>query len=415
MIFWKFVNDSLSAPPQKVSVIISKEDGKFDNTNSKIWAFGNKGKIEFIDGKIVFKTLEGLRSSNYVTILTQLNKGEIISGEKINKDFSYYKDMAFNGSQYKKTTKQSAFSFKKLYRLLYILAIIPLLRGSFKSERIKGGYKKGDLKGEYYRDIPEKEWWQLSHILKCAGFDGAESIIRAYFLKWIQGKVLIPMTEEKGFIFKKEVLSLKINNKIEYDFETTVERKLFSMVEKAARDDEILQENEFTSYLKKENNQSAFKSLQESMKQDSLSYARKYDLLEMNEKGRWTYKYNEKGKKFTEHLIKYYNYLKDFSLLSEREVSEIKVWKDLLIYATLFDVAEEVQKQLKKLSPEFLEKYDVDVNSLHTAMLYSHVFSNNFLDAYSTAVASSSSGGGGFSSRGGGRGSFGGGSGGGTR
>lgn len=415
MIFWKFVNDSLSAPPQKVSVIISKEDGKFDNTNSKIWAFGNKGKIEFIDGKIVFKTLEGLRSSNYVTILTQLNKGEIISGEKINKDFSYYKDMAFNGSQYKKTTKQSAFSFKKLYRLLYILAIIPLLRGSFKSERIKGGYKKGDLKGEYYRDIPEKEWWQLSHILKCAGFDGAESIIRAYFLKWIQGKVLIPMTEEKGFIFKKEVLSLKINNKIEYDFETTVERKLFSMVEKAARDDEILQENEFTSYLKKENNQSAFKSLQESMKQDSLSYARKYDLLEMNEKGRWTYKYNEKGKKFTEHLIKYYNYLKDFSLLSEREVSEIKVWKDLLIYATLFDVAEEVQKQLKKLSPEFLEKYDVDVNSLHTAMLYSHVFSNNFLDAYSTAVASSSSGGGGFSSRSGGRGSFGGGSGGGTR
>lgn len=420
MIFWKFVNDSLSAPPQKVSVIISKEDGKFDNTNSKIWAFGNKGKIEFIDGKIVFKTLEGLRSSNYVTILTQLNKGEIISGEKINKDFSYYKDMAFKGSSYVKKSSSNK-NNQKLYKIA-IKAIVFLLIGIFgtatavtSSKKLKGGYKKGDFKGEYYRDIPEKEWWQLSHILKCAGFDGAESIIRAYFLKWIQGKVLIPMTEEKGFIFKKEVLSLKINNKIEYDFETTVERKLFSMVEKAARDDEILQENEFTSYLKKENNQSAFKSLQESMKQDSLSYARKYDLLEMNEKGKWTYKYNEKGKKFTEHLIKYYNYLKDFTLLSEREVSEIKVWKDLLIYATLFDVADEVEKQLKKLSPEFLENYDVDVNSLHTAMLYSHVFSNNFLDAYSTAVASSSSGGGGFSSRGGGRGSFGGGSGGGTR
>ena len=387
MIFWKFVNDSLSAPPQKVSVIISKEDGKFDNTNSKIWAFGNKGKIEFIDGKIVFKTLEGLRSSNYVTILTQLNKGEIISGEKINKDFSYYKDMAFKGSSYVK--KSSNKNNQKLYKIA-VKAIVFLVIGLFgtavattSSKKLKGGYKKGDFKGEYFRNIPEKEWWQLSHILKCAGFDGAESIIRAYFLKWIQGKVLIPMTEEKGFIFKKEVLSLKINNKIEYDFETTVERKLFSMVEKAARDDEILQENEFTSYLKKENNQSAFKSLQESMKQDSLSYARKYDLLEINEKGKWTYKYNEKGKKFTEHLIKYYNYLKDFTLLSEREVSEIKVWKDLLIYATLFDVADEVEKQLKKLSPEFLENYDVDIYSLHTAMLYSHVFSNNFLSASS--------------------------------
>ena len=138
-------------------------------------------------------------------------------------------------------------------------------------------------------------------------------------------------------------------------------------------------------------------------------------MLEMNEKGKWTYKYNEKGKKFTEHLIKYYNYLKDFSLLSEREVSEIKVWKDLLIYATLFDVADEVEKQLKKLSPEFLEKYDVDIYSLHTAMLYSHVFSNNFLDAYSKSVQKSSGGGGGFTSIGGGGGSFGGGSGGGTR
>ena len=114
-------------------------------------------------------------------------------------------------------------------------------------------------------------------------------------------------------------------------------------------------------------------------------------------------------------MIKYYNYLKDFSLLSEREVSEIKVWKDLLIYATLYDVADEVEKQLKKLSPEFLENYDVDIYSLHTAMIYSHVFSNNFLDAYSKSVQSSSGGGGGFTSIGGGGGSFGGGSGGGTR
>ncbi len=137
--------------------------------------------------------------------------------------------------------------------------------------------------------------------------------------------------------------------------------------------------------------------------------------LSKKDNGKILLEYNENGKEFTKNLVGYYNYLKDFTLLSEREVSEIKVWKDLLIYATLFDVAEEVQKQLKKLAPEVLEEYDVDVNSLHTAMIYSSVFSNTFVDAYSTAVASSSSGGGGFSSRGGGRGSFGGGSGGGTR
>lgn len=422
MIFWKFVNDKLSAPPKEVKVTISKEEGKFENTNSKIWGFGNKGKIEFIDGNIVFNSLTSLSSSNYVTILVQLNKGEIISGEKINKDFSYYQDMAFKGSSYIKKSsskKNSSLPYRTIVKFIVFLTIALFGAGAASSsnKKLKGGYKKGDFKGEYFRNIPEKEWWKLAFILKCAGFDGSESIIRAYFLKWIQGKVLIPMTEESGLIFKKNILSLKINNNIEYDFETTTERKLFTMVVKAARDDEILQENEFTNYLKKTSNQNSFKSLQESMKQESLTYARNNNLLENNSKGKWTYNYNENGKKFTENLIKYYNYLKDFSLLSEREVSEIKVWKDLLIYATLYDVAQVVEKQLKKLSPEFLENYDLDVNSLHTAMLYSHVFSNNFLSAYTRSVQSSytSGGGGGFTSIGGGGGSFGGGSGGGTR
>ena len=421
MIFWKFVNDKLSAPPKEVKVTISKEEGKFENTNSKIWAFGNKGKIEFIDGNIIFNSLNSLSSSNYVTILVKLNKGEIISGEKINKDFSYYQDLAFKGSDYKKNTTKNKTSlpYRTIVKFIAFLTIALFSAGAASSanKKLKGGHRRGDFEGEYYRDIPEKEWWKLAFILKSAGFDGSESIIRAYFLKWIQGKVLIPMTEESGLIFKKNILSLKINNNIEYDFETTTERKLFTMVVKAARDDEILQENEFTNYLKKTSNQNSFKSLQESMKQESLTYARNNNLLENNSKGKWTYTYNENGKKFTENLIKYYNYLKDFSLLSEREVSEIKVWKDLLIYATLYDVAQVVEKQLKKLSPEFLENYDLDVNSLHTAMLYSHVFSNNFLSAYTRSVQSSytSGGGGGFTSIGGGGGSFGGGSGGGTR
>ena len=414
MIFWKFVNDNLSAAPKEVKVTISKEEGKFDNTNSKIWAFGNKGKIEFIDGSIVFNSLTGLSSSNYVTILTKINKGNFTSGESINKDFSYYQDLAFKGSDYTKNNAK-----KKLMHDVTLFVVAPIVVfASFLTVLFlvkKKGYSKGDFKGEYYRDIPEKEWWKLSLILQSAGFSGAEAIIRAYFLKWIQGKLLLPMTEEKGFIFKKEVLSLQINNKSNYEFETSTERKLFDMVRAAARDDEILQENEFSTYLKKTKNQNAFKSIQETLKQASVTYAQNNDFLVKNSRGKSTYTYNDNGKDFTMHLVKYYNYLKDFSLLSEREVSEIKVWKDLLIYATLYDVAEEVEKQMKKLSPEFLESYDVDVYSLHTAMVYSHVFSSNFLDAYTKSVQSSSGGGGGFSSIGGGGGSFGGGSGGGTR
>ena len=413
MIYWQFVNKGLSAAPGEVKLTITKGEGSFDNTNSKIWAFGNKGTIEFSDGKIVFNSLTGLTSSNYVTVLVQLNKGDITSGETIDKDFSYYKDLAFKGSDYtKKADKKSS---NKIFYVAggIIVAIVVLVKifGKKKSN----GYQKGDFKGEYYRDIPEKEWWKLSDILEDIGFDGQESIIRAYFLKWIQEKILIPVTEEKGFIFKKDTLALKIKSGFNNDFEEKVERKLFAMFAGAAGADGILQENEFSDYLEDTDNQEEFESIEEDLEELSNEYASKNDLFEKSSKGKYSHTYSEKGKEFTAKLVKNYNYLKDFSLLSEREISEIKVWKNLLIYATLYDVADEVEKQLKKLSPEFLRNIDMDVESLHTAVIYSNAFSNDFVDAYSRSVEEASDGGGGFTSIGGGDDSFGGGDDGGTR
>ena len=413
MIYWQFVNKGLSAAPGEVKLTITKGEGSFDNTNSKIWAFGNKGTIEFSDGKIVFNSLTGLTSSNYVTVLVQLNKGDITSGETIDKDFSYYKDLAFKGSDYtKKADKKSS---NKIFYVAggIIVAIVVLVKifGKKKSN----GYQKGDFKGEYYRDIPEKEWWKLSDILEDIGFDGQESIIRAYFLKWIQEKILIPVTEEKGLIFKKDTLALKIKSGFNNDFEEKVERKLFAMFAGAAGADGILQENEFSDYLEDTDNQEEFESIEEDLEELSNEYASKNDIFEKSSKGKYSHTYSEKGKEFTAKLVKNYNYLKDFSLLSEREISEIKVWKNLLIYATLYDVADEVEKQLKKLSPEFLRNIDMDVESLHTAVIYSNAFSNDFVDAYSRSVEEASDGGGGFTSIGGGDDSFGGGDDGGTR
>ena len=413
MIYWQFVNKGLSAAPGEVKLTITKGEGSFDNTNSKIWAFGNKGTIEFSDGKIVFNSLTGLTSSNYVTVLVQLNKGDITSGETIDKDFSYYKDLAFKGSDYtKKADKKSS---NKIFYVAggIIVAIVVLVKIFVKKK--SNGYQKGDFKGEYYRDIPEKEWWKLSDILEDIGFDGQESIIRAYFLKWIQEKILIPVTEEKGLIFKKDTLALKIKSGFNNDFEEKVERKLFAMFAGAAGADGILQENEFSDYLEDTDNQEEFESIEEDLEELSNEYASKNDLFEKSSKGKYSHTYSEKGKEFTAKLVKNYNYLKDFSLLSEREISEIKVWKNLLIYATLYDVADEVEKQLKKLSPEFLRNIDMDVESLHTAVIYSNAFSNDFVDAYSRSVEEASDGGGGFTSIGGGDDSFGGGDDGGTR
>src|SRR5699024_10536363 len=104
-------------------------------------------------------------------------------------------------------------------------------------------------------------------------------------------------------------------------------------------------------------------------------------------------------------------YLRDFSLLSHREVNEVTLWKEYLIWAAYFGIAAKVYEQLKIVEPEL----EFDGMDIYTTILLTNNFSNHDQSAYTSATASSSSGGGGSSFSGGGGGSFGGGSGGGIR
>ena len=127
---------------------------------------------------------------------------------------------------------------------------------------------------------------------------------------------------------------------------------------------------------------------------------------------------NTDGRKEACHLIEFQNFLKDFTISDQREAVEVKLWKDYLVYAQLFGIADKVAKQFKKLYPaefqELAQQTGMDVNTLNRTILWSNSMSNR---AFTQAVAKagSVSGTGGHTSFGGGGGSFGGGFGGGAR
>lgn len=413
MIFWRFVNDSLSSSPKKVTVKIKLENGVINQKNSKIWGFGVEGQIGFKDNLIDFYNTKPLNSNNYVTVLTKIDKGYFEGGEKISKDFEYYKDLAFKGSSYRKIS-----IFERIENFLikygfYIFGLFFMFIG-FDSKyfsRYRGGYKKGDLKEEYYRTIPEKEWWYLSKILKSCRFAGESDVLKAFFLKWIQEGYLVPITEESGF-FNKEEVSLQVLYR--YEFDSELEKMLYELIEDVSGEDNILQSNEFKKYIKKSSKYRQVKELMDAIDEQSESYAIENGLVEVKGK-KVTNKYSEEGKEFTAKLIKYYNYLKDFTILDERELLEIKVWKELLIYATLFGVAKKVESRLRNLSPESLEVIERDMGTDLNNIVVMNYYSNAFSSRISNDFISSSMGSGGSTSSGGGGGSFGGGSGGGSR
>ena len=62
------------------------------------------------------------------------------------------------------------------------------------------------------------------------------------------------------------------------------------------------------------------------------------------------------GAKEACHVIEFKNFLKDFTISDQRVASEVKLWKDYLVFAQLFGIAEKVAEQFKRLYPaEFAE------------------------------------------------------------
>jgi len=102
-------------------------------------------------------------------------------------------------------------------------------------------------------------------------------------------------------------------------------------------------------------------------------------------------------------------FLQKFSSINTKEVLEVHLWDEYLMFAYLFGIADKVARQLKNMYPEFLEQQtDFDYDTI----IFLNNISTRSVSAASnarSAAQSYSSGGGGFSSGGGGGGSFGGG------
>jgi uncharacterized membrane protein len=123
------------------------------------------------------------------------------------------------------------------------------------------------------------------------------------------------------------------------------------------------------------------------------------------------YLINDKVKNDAIELAGLKKYLKDFSNINQKEAIEVKLWKEYLMFAQIFGMADKVAEQFKNLYPEIM----AEVNNYHLNMTdiiflnsMSRVAASSASSARS-AAQSYSGGGGGFSSGGGGGGSFGGG------
>ena len=411
---FQFVNPGLASPPRHVRVTIVNATGgpawTYDNT--RIWGFGSEGRVDVTDdGTIVYESSGPLGDGQSVILLTRFEKGLFQPVVTRDKSFEKLKKKAMKGSSYQ---DDEDFIEIVLGLLLFAAGILVSIWAAIMSAL---GYKyRKSMFGktritEWYRDVPvEGNLFAASYILdKGRRFPTgslSKNLIGALFLKWIlDGDVKILPDPKKE---SRVNLDFSANS----EFSEDAEAALYRMALEASGGNMLLEAREFERWSEKHYKQVVAWP-------DRASSAGKSFLM-----GRQWLKQGTKttpeGAVEACHVVEFKNFLKDFTLSKERGAVEVGLWKNYLVFAQLYGIADKVASQFQKLYPkefqEFSETAGVSpVTMMRTIRMNNNIAAAAMSRAVSKSSARSGKGLGGFTSIGGGGGFSGGGFGGGSR
>jgi len=419
---FRFVNDGMNTTPTYATVEIRLADGiPITDEAADIWGFGFEGEVFFEDGSIVALTNSPLSAENHVTVMLSFEKGILSPSRQEPGSFDEVREKAFDGSDYDDTGSggEDASAFEVVLVLLVSFGLpigLIIWINRIRKKRAERQRRKFTEKFGYFRDIPNEGNLSATYALGRM-FDMCEvgAILAAGMLRLIQLDCLSPVeTSETGFMGKtSETVSLRLTG-IRHDKMNEYDEYLYTVLESAAGPDATLQPKELErfaiqndrllrAYIQKhESAGNAYLNQKNCLKQWRIP-AKPADLTPAGEK--------ELGE-----MMGLKRYLEDFSLIAERGVKDIPIWRELLTYAMLFGIADQVAEQMKELYPAISSELTDYSESMVTAYSYHYLLYRNMkLAEQQREQEIRSGGGGGFASLGGGGGSIGGGSGGGTR
>ena len=412
---YMFVNKGMDPAPEHAKVTIEPafECPGWVVNNPRVWAFGFYGDINVVDGTVVAETSESMGYSSGLITVVAFDKGVFQPQVEAGGPVQDMIDRALEDSSYGEEEEEwPLILFGLCFVLLFVGGIAVAIWAAIASAR---GYKwKTSLFGKkkiegWYRDVPLEGNLLASYYLLAKGNRfgmgaPANNLIGALFLRWImEGKLLVqpdPKSEKRvNLLFKAENGS-----------EDDVENDVFLWARASSGDNLLLERGEFEKWSTK--NYKKMTAWPDRASARGKSWFRKKGYFKAE--GICT----EEGAVQACHLIEFQNFLKDFTLSGERSAPEVGLWKDYLVFAQLFGIADKVAKQFQKLYPAAFEQLAQQSGLDAHTFVYAMNWTNN-ISAHAVSNASSRagsvSGGGGHSSFGGGGGFSGGGFGGGGR
>ena len=400
-----FLDQDVSPKPDKARLSIEAEDSTlFSEENCGIWGFRFGGELSFEDGKIIVHNTEPFDYRGALYMMVRFDKGMFEPTIQEDDTFEHKKELAFEGSDY--ISEDEEWTWEDTLILLAMIVgffVVPIVGIIWYFIYVWRARKKVNKNLLWYRDIPlNGNLQQANDMINAYKYFGTDynNLLSACILKLIDmGAISIEQRlNSKG----KSEQNFVIHELKNQGDQPLLLRKIHSMFKTAAGDDTVLEPKELRSFMRSSKNESITDSFINTLhtKTSISNYKERLDDVRQ--------------------VFGLKKFLKEFSLLDERHVNEVSLWKDYMIYATLFGIADQVIKDMKKINPEYfnMDQVAAQMANDHTLpIIYSTLHSGTSRAVANKAAREArASGRGGHSSWGGGGGGFsGGGFGGGVR
>ena len=329
---------------QDMHVTIKGLDKYFVRDDTRVWLFGNYGEIYVRDGAVEVQTKQPFRyPTEKMTIMVRFEKGMFHPSTTVKSTFEEtVMKKAFKDSEYQdieKDPKKEGFLNTMGWFLLVIVGFLEVCFVYLTTDDLCNHDKEmfrlfGNVKGKadsLFRGIPCG-----GDLNKVAGVYFAvrnrrnvKLLRKAHILRMLQDGRLTLVAEDKKKLFKVKKPEQEGSRETQ-DYTYYLQKLLYA----AAGRDHILDPDELKKYVRKD-----------PVKLRDIASKLKSSL----EEGTYGFALREKE---ANEVMGLKQFLEDFARASERSVSEVALWKDYLVYATLFGIDKQVSRDMKTIVPE---------------------------------------------------------------
>lgn len=163
-----------------------------------------------------------------------------------------------------------------------------------------------------------------------------KNLINAFLLKMVYDGRLKPVIDNSGEPGDVQALAIGAGGKNEsltHPDDQKAEEMLYKMLKAAAGKDRVFQSKELNDYMK--------------------SHKQEMRTLVLMLRHRMTKAEIKADRENVRRVLGLKKFLEEFTISNERHAYEVQLWKNYLVYATLFGCGEQVRRDIRQMNPEF--------------------------------------------------------------